>query len=50
MKSESITFLCLAMIVSTLSTSPAQAGADVKPIKTLSGLRLGLIDGEIGLN
>ena len=50
MKSESITFLCLAMIVSTLTTSPAQAGADVKHIKTLSGLRIGLIDGEIGLN
>lgn len=50
MKSESITFLCLAMFVSTLSISPAKADADIKPIKTLSGLQISLIDGEIKLN
>jgi hypothetical protein len=50
MKNESITFLCLAAVVSTLAISTAQASSDVKPLKTISGLRLGLIDGSIVSN
>lgn len=55
MKIKSFSFICLAMAVSTLAVSTltfstAQAGSDVKPITTLNGLRLGLIEGNLTMN
>ncbi|MBN8540414.1 MAG: hypothetical protein J0L82_08510 [Deltaproteobacteria bacterium] len=41
---------CISLVLSTFAFSPAHAGSDLKPLKTLHGLHLSLIDGSIVSN